>query len=138
MQPPFFCDYGSNIELGERVFFNFNCVVLDVCLVKIGSFTLFGPGVQIYTPIAPIQCRAAAATGVRETHRDRIGRLGWRRRDHATGRAYRIERRHRRWQRGNAGGSPGSVCRRPSVPRHSRNYRVASPFICARIGSYDS
>ncbi len=31
MQPPFFCDYGSNIELGERVFFNFNCVVLDVC-----------------------------------------------------------------------------------------------------------
>ena len=31
MQPPFFCDYGSNILLGERVFFNFNCVVLDVC-----------------------------------------------------------------------------------------------------------
>ena len=31
MQPPFFCDYGSNIQLGERVFFNFNCVVLDVC-----------------------------------------------------------------------------------------------------------
>jgi maltose O-acetyltransferase len=28
MQPPFFCDYGFNIELGERVFFNFNCVVL--------------------------------------------------------------------------------------------------------------
>ena len=35
MQPPFFCDYGSNIELGERVFFNFNCVVLDVCPVKL-------------------------------------------------------------------------------------------------------
>ena len=30
MQPPFFCDYGTNIELGERVFFNFNCIVLDV------------------------------------------------------------------------------------------------------------
>jgi maltose O-acetyltransferase len=53
MQPPFFCDYGSNIELGERVFFNFNCVVLDVCPVRIGSFTLFGPGVQIYTPMHP-------------------------------------------------------------------------------------
>jgi acetyltransferase-like isoleucine patch superfamily enzyme len=37
MQPPFFCDYGTNIELGERVFFNFNCVVLDVCPVHIGS-----------------------------------------------------------------------------------------------------
>lgn len=33
MQPLFFCDYGANIELGERVFFNFNCVVLDVCKV---------------------------------------------------------------------------------------------------------
>jgi maltose O-acetyltransferase len=51
MQPPFFCDYGSNIELGERVFFNFNCVVLDVCPVKIGDFTLFGPSVQILTPM---------------------------------------------------------------------------------------
>src|SRR5688572_20644411 len=33
MQPPFYCDYGSNIHLGTRVFFNFNCVVLDVCEV---------------------------------------------------------------------------------------------------------
>jgi maltose O-acetyltransferase len=54
MQPPFYCDYGSNIELGERVFFNFNCVVLDVCTVRIGSFTLFGPAVQIYTPLHPL------------------------------------------------------------------------------------
>src|ERR1035438_117906 len=37
MEPPFFCDYGSNIFLGKRVFFNFNCVVLDVCEVKIGD-----------------------------------------------------------------------------------------------------
>ncbi len=54
MQPPFYCDYGSNIELGERVFFNFNCVVLDVCKVEIGDFTLFGPAVQIYTPLHPL------------------------------------------------------------------------------------
>lgn len=54
MQPPFFCDYGSNIELGERVFFNFNCVVLDVCAVRIGDFTLLGPGVQILTPMHPL------------------------------------------------------------------------------------
>ncbi|MFP2957699.1 sugar O-acetyltransferase [Myxococcus sp. 1LA] len=54
MQPPFFCDYGTNIELGERVFFNFNCVVLDVCKVSIGDYTLFGPGVQIYTPMHPL------------------------------------------------------------------------------------
>ncbi|HOL70895.1 MAG TPA: sugar O-acetyltransferase [Bryobacteraceae bacterium] len=53
MQPPFYCDYGSNIHLGERVFFNFNCVVLDVCSVRIGDYTLFGPAVQIYTPMHP-------------------------------------------------------------------------------------
>ena len=54
MQPPFYCDYGANIELGERVFFNFNCVVLDVCPVRIGSFSLFGPAVQIYTALHPM------------------------------------------------------------------------------------
>jgi len=53
MQPPFFCDYGTNIELGERVYFNFNCVVLDVCRVTVGDYTLFGPAVQIYTPLHP-------------------------------------------------------------------------------------
>jgi len=53
MQPPFFCDYGTNIFLGERVFFNFNCVVLDVCPIHIGDYTLFGPAVQIYTPMHP-------------------------------------------------------------------------------------
>ena len=54
MQPPFYCDYGSNILLGERVFFNFNCVVLDVCRVEVGDFTLFGPAVQIYTATHPM------------------------------------------------------------------------------------
>jgi maltose O-acetyltransferase len=54
MQPPFWCDYGANIELGQRVFFNFNCTVLDVCRVRIGDYTLFGPGVQILTPLHPL------------------------------------------------------------------------------------
>jgi maltose O-acetyltransferase len=57
MQPPFYCDYGSNIELGERVFFNFNCIVLDVCPVRIGSCSLFGPAVQIYTPLHPLDAQ---------------------------------------------------------------------------------
>jgi maltose O-acetyltransferase len=57
MQPPFHCDYGFNIELGERVFFNFNCVVLDVCRVRIGSYTLFGPAVQIYTATHPMDAQ---------------------------------------------------------------------------------
>lgn len=58
IEPPFFCDYGSHIELGERVFFNFNCVVLDVCHVRIGSHCLFGPAVQIYTATHPMNAEA--------------------------------------------------------------------------------
>ena len=54
LQPPFYCDYGYNILVGEKVFFNFNCVVLDVTYVTIGSRTLFGPNVQIYTATHPI------------------------------------------------------------------------------------
>ncbi len=54
IQPPFFCDYGSNIVLGTKVFFNFNCVVLDVMPVTIGDNVLFGPAVQIYTATHPI------------------------------------------------------------------------------------
>jgi maltose O-acetyltransferase len=54
IEPPFYCDYGRNITLGRKVFFNFNCVVLDVMAVKIGDHTLFGPAVQIYTAMHPI------------------------------------------------------------------------------------
>jgi maltose O-acetyltransferase len=54
MQPPFFCDYGSNIVLGNSVFFNFNCVVLDVCSVRIGDHTMFGPAVQLLTAMHPL------------------------------------------------------------------------------------
>ena len=61
IQPPFYCDYGSNIKMGERVFFNFNCVVLDVCEVSIGSRTLFGPNVQIYTATHPMNYKQRAS-----------------------------------------------------------------------------
>jgi maltose O-acetyltransferase len=53
IQPPFYCDYGSNIYLGKNCYFNFNCVVLDVCPVRVGDYTMFGPGVQIYTATHP-------------------------------------------------------------------------------------
>ena len=61
LQPPFYCDYGSNIILGEKVFFNFNCVVLDVTLVTIGSRTMFGPNVQVYTATHPMDHKERAA-----------------------------------------------------------------------------
>jgi maltose O-acetyltransferase len=61
LQPPFYCDYGSNIILGEKVFFNFNCVVLDVTFVTIGSRTMFGPNVQVYTATHPMDHKERAA-----------------------------------------------------------------------------
>jgi maltose O-acetyltransferase len=57
IEPPFYCDYGSNITLGDRVFFNFNCVVLDVAPVRIGCNALFAPGVQIYAATHPLSAR---------------------------------------------------------------------------------
>jgi maltose O-acetyltransferase len=61
LNSPFYCDYGSNIMLGDKVFFNFNCTILDVTYVTIGSRTMFGPGVQIYTATHPIDYRERAA-----------------------------------------------------------------------------
>lgn len=52
--PPFFCDYGYNLKFGSKVYFNFNCVVLDVAPVRIGDRTMFGPAVQIYTASHPM------------------------------------------------------------------------------------
>ena len=54
IEPPFYCDYGANITLGNKVFFNFNCVILDPAPVTIGSNALFGPAVQVYTATHPM------------------------------------------------------------------------------------
>ena len=53
IRPPFFCDYGYNIRLGDGVFLNFNCVILDVVEVAIGDRTQIGPAVQIYAADHP-------------------------------------------------------------------------------------
>lgn len=60
IEPPFQCDYGFNIETGADVFLNFNCVVLDVCKVRIGNRTMIGPAVQIYTATHPMDARERA------------------------------------------------------------------------------
>eukprot|EP00603_Paraphysomonas_imperforata_P006127 CAMPEP_0114436016 /NCGR_PEP_ID=MMETSP0103-20121206/13189_1 /TAXON_ID=37642 ORGANISM="Paraphysomonas imperforata, Strain PA2" /NCGR_SAMPLE_ID=MMETSP0103 /ASSEMBLY_ACC=CAM_ASM_000201 /LENGTH=189 /DNA_ID=CAMNT_0001606181 /DNA_START=38 /DNA_END=607 /DNA_ORIENTATION=+ len=57
IQAPFYCDYGCNITVGDNVYFNFNCVVLDVAPVVIGSNTFFAPGVQLYTASHPLNAK---------------------------------------------------------------------------------
>jgi maltose O-acetyltransferase len=60
-----------------RVFFNFNCVVLGVCRVRIGAFTLFEPSVQIDTPThRAMPCSAAARNTARRSTSARTWRGG--------------------------------------------------------------
>lgn len=63
VEPPFHCDYGEHIHTGEGVYFNFGCVVLDVCRVTIGDRVLFGPGVQLLPATHPLDA-AERATGM--------------------------------------------------------------------------
>ena len=49
VNPPFYCDYGFNIEVGDNFFANYNCTILDVAKVKIGKNCLLAPNVAIYT-----------------------------------------------------------------------------------------
>lgn len=51
--PPFHCDHGSHISIGEHTFINYNCVILDGGQVTIGNHVLIGPGCQIVTPQHP-------------------------------------------------------------------------------------
>lgn len=54
ISPPFFCDYGSHIEVGKNFSANFNCTILDVARVKFGDNCMLGPNVAIYTAGHPV------------------------------------------------------------------------------------
>jgi maltose O-acetyltransferase len=76
VRSPFFCDYGYNIRLGGGVFLNFNCVILDVVQVTIGSGTQIGPAVQIYAADHP-RDPAARRTGAEFGRPVTIGENVW-------------------------------------------------------------
>lgn len=52
--PPFHCDHGTGIVLGENVFVNYNCVMLDSAFIRIGRHSKIGPCCQFYTPHHPV------------------------------------------------------------------------------------
>lgn len=54
IEPPFYCDYGSNIALGDNVYINFDCIILDVCNVSIGNNVFIAPRVSIFAAAHPI------------------------------------------------------------------------------------
>ena len=54
IEPPFRCDFGYNIEIGENFYSNYNLIILDCAPVKIGDNVLIGPNVSIYTAGHPL------------------------------------------------------------------------------------
>ncbi len=58
IEPPFYCDYGYNIELGNNVYMNYGCCILDVMKVIIGDNAMLAPNVQIYTATHPLEAKA--------------------------------------------------------------------------------
>ena len=76
IEPPFYCDYGYNIKVGDKVFMNFNCCILDVMEVEIGNNVLFGPNVQIYTATHPMDA-ATRSTWLEFAKAIKIGNDVW-------------------------------------------------------------
>ncbi len=76
VQPPFYIDYGFNLKLGERVFINFNCTVLDAAPITIGDRTMLGPNVQLYTATHPLNAKERA-TGIESGESITIGDDVW-------------------------------------------------------------
>ena len=54
IMPPFHCDYGENVYIGDRFTANCGCVMLDVCPISIGNDVFFGPRVGLYAAAHPI------------------------------------------------------------------------------------
>ena len=61
IRPPFFCDYGYQLQVGARTFANFGLVALDVARITIGDDVQMGPRVQLLTPTHPLEAAARRA-----------------------------------------------------------------------------
>lgn len=75
INPPFYCDYGSHIEVGKNFFANYNCTIIDVAKVKIGDNCKMAPNVAIYTaghPIHPVSRNSLYEYGISVTIGDNV------------------------------------------------------------------
>ncbi|WP_322096918.1 sugar O-acetyltransferase [Pelagibius sp.] len=76
IETPFHCAYGVNLFLGDDVYINAGCAILDCGRVEIGPKTMLGPAVQLYTAIHPLD-PGERATGVETTAAVTLGRNVW-------------------------------------------------------------
>lgn len=75
INPPFYCDYGSHIEVGKNFFANYNCTIIDVARVRIGDNCQMAPNVAIYTaghPVYPTTRNSAFEYGKEVTIGDNV------------------------------------------------------------------
>lgn len=75
INPPFYCDYGTNIEVGKNFFANYNCTILDVAKVRIGDNCQLAPNVAIYTaghPVHPVSRNSGYEYGKEITIGDNV------------------------------------------------------------------
>ena len=75
INPPFYCDYGTHIEVGKSFFANYNCTILDVAKVRIGDNCQMAPGVSIYTaghPLHPVSRNSGYEYGKEVTIGDNV------------------------------------------------------------------
>ncbi|MDE6621335.1 MAG: sugar O-acetyltransferase [Lachnospiraceae bacterium] len=75
INPPFYCDYGTHIEVGKNFFANYNCTILDVAKVVIGDNCQMAPNVAIYTaghPVHPAIRNTAYEYGIEVTIGDNV------------------------------------------------------------------
>ena len=76
VEPPFYCEYGTQVTLGDGVFVNMNCVFLDPAAITIGAGAQLGPGVQLLTATHPTDA-AARVAGPELAHPITIGTRAW-------------------------------------------------------------
>lgn len=75
IEPPFHCDYGWNIEVGDNFYANYNLTVLDVAKVSVGNNVMLAPNVSIYTaghPIHPASRNSGYEYGIPITIGDNV------------------------------------------------------------------
>lgn len=75
INPPFYCDYGSHIEVGKNFFANYNCTIIDVAKVTIGDNCQMAPNVSIYTaghPLHPVSRNSLYEYGISVTIGDNV------------------------------------------------------------------
>lgn len=70
VEPPIRIDYGTNVRVGEGVFINFNCTIIDTCLVSIGARTLIAPNVSLYSGTHPLDPDLRNGTNGPETGKE--------------------------------------------------------------------